>query len=210
MRARLLRRPRHLRVHQMAARGIRSRRHRRRGRSRPGARGPRGHQGQGARHRRHRLRRHRHAGDLRQRVPLLRHGRQCHVREQVPARERALAAAHREASRGGGPPVRRQVRGPWLHGQGQRPGALRIFGAHAGSGAHHHRAGAQLGSRLPGRRDRVGGGPRRASEGHDRQALFHRRQSVGPGHRVRRAGRSLVRAAGGHLDHDVRSGLRAR
>ena len=59
-----------------------------------------------------------------------------------------------------------------------------------------------------GRRDRLGGGPRRAGEGHHRQALLHRRQPVGPGHRVRRAGRSLVRAAGGHLDHDVRSGLR--
>ncbi len=38
----------------------------------------------------------------------------------------------------------------------------------------------QLGSRLPGRRDRMGG-PRRAGEGHHRQALFHRRQpGAGP------------------------------
>lgn len=77
----------------------------------------------------------------------------------VSALSRPLIA---QAPRGGGPPVRRQVRGPRLHGQGQRPGALRVLGAHAGSGAHHHRAGAQLGSRLPGRRDRMGGGPRRA------------------------------------------------
>ena len=62
-----------------------------------------------------------------------RHRRQRPLRGQVPARVGAVAAGDRPPSGGRGPPPRRRRRGPRLHRQGQRPGALRGGHPHAGA-----------------------------------------------------------------------------
>ena len=45
--------------------------------------------------------------------------------DQYPLVSAAVAPGDRQAPGGGGPQLRRRRRGPRLHGQGQRPGALR-------------------------------------------------------------------------------------
>ncbi len=97
--------------------------------------------------------------DVRQRVPGQGACGQRHVREQVPARVGAVAAAHLQAPRGRRAQVRREVHRARLHGQGQRPGALRGEHPHARSGHRDPRPGARMGPAHPSRGDRLGASP---------------------------------------------------
>ena len=156
----ILGRPRHVVLHQVAPGEQGRRRHRCCGRRGAGARGPREDQAEGAQIRRARLPGGGHAGDVRQGVPGQGSRCQRHVREQVPAGLGAVAAAHLQAPRGCRPQVRREVHRARLHGQGQRPGALRVEHHDAGPRHRDPRPGARVGAQDPARGDGVGAGPR--------------------------------------------------
>ena len=76
---------------------------------------------------------HRREGRVRREVlPARAAGRRA-LPEPVPAGLGAVAAADRREAGAGGPRARRVRRGPRLHRQGQRPGALRGRGVRAGA-----------------------------------------------------------------------------
>ena len=113
------------------------------------------------------------------------------LRGQVPAALRALAPADRQEDGRGGPQARGEGGGPRLHGQRQRPGAYRRVRPLPGS--LHHRAGP--GPRVEHDSSGASGLPRGArhrSASDQEEPVLHRREPLGPGHRVRRAGGPLA------------------
>ena len=78
------------------------------------------------------------------------------LRGQVPAGLRVVAPGHRAAPGRRGPPARGDGRRARLHGQGQRPGALRGRRPRAGARSRDLRAGPRLGADARGLR-RAGG-----------------------------------------------------
>ena len=128
------------------------------------------------------------------------------LRGQVPAGLRAVAPGHRAPPGGRGPPARRDRRRARLHGQGQRPGALRGRRARAGARPRDLRAGAGVGADPRGLH-RAGGQVGDPHHGDQGEAVLDRRQPVGQGDRVRRdrgpvgaAARRRVHADPGHRD----------
>ena len=106
------------------------------------------------------------------------------LRGQVPAGLRAVAPGDRAPSRGRGAAPRRDGRRARLHGQGERPGALRGRRARPGARSGHLRPGPRLGPDPRGLR-RAGGQVGDPDHRHQGEAVLHRRQPVGQGDRVR-------------------------
>ena len=135
--------------------------------------------------------------------------RQHAVRGQVSLGVRPVTSGDRRAPRRiGAPPPRHRGR-PRLHGQGQRSGPVRGVVADPGTRSRRARARPRLGAharRLRRARGQVGDPDR----GDRREALFDRREHVGPRHRVRSAREPLDLAAGGAVHVDAQRQGRAR
>ena len=84
----------------------------------------------------------------------------------------------------GGPRVRRRRGRARLHRQGQRPGPLRGVGARARARPRRARAGAGVGLH-PRRLDGLRGEARHPDQRHQEEPVLHRREPLGPRHRVR-------------------------
>ena len=117
-------------------------------------------------------------------------------------------AGDRQAPGRGGPRARRRRRRPRLHRQGQRPGPLRGVDPRPGARPRDARARPRVGHdprgrhplRLPQRH------PHHGDEG---EGVLHRRQPLGPRHRVRRDGGPVGGAAARRVVDDAADGDRA-
>ena len=208
-RARLLRRPGHLRGGRLAEGAVRGRRrdpHRRR-RRRLAARGRRaacdvGRRGQGVRRGR--------ARDLPVAVRVALAAGERAVPGRLPAGDRARPAADRAAP-GRGRAARGRGRGrARVHRQGQRPGAVRRRGPRPRPGPGGRRADARGHGPVarPGDRLRAGAGNR--DPDHEGVAVLDRRQHLGPLVRDRRARGPVGHPAARRLRVDGRARRRAR
>ena len=112
-----------------------------------------------------------------------------------------LVAAAKEA--------RRRRRRPRLHRQGQRPGALRGLHPGARPAPRGDRAGARLGDDPRGQHP-LRLRPRHPDRRDEGEGVLHRRQPLGPGHRVRRDGGPVEPAAAGRVAADQAHGDRTR
>ena len=105
---------------------------------------------------------------------------QRQLRRRLPALHRARPPADRQARRRVRAPLRLRHDRPRLHRQGQRPGADRGHGRHAGAGAQGDRAGALVADG-PRRGDRLRAQARDPGQGrHGVRAVLDRRQPLGP------------------------------
>ncbi|CAA9320607.1 MAG: Argininosuccinate synthase, partial [uncultured Friedmanniella sp.] len=198
-RPRLLRRPRHQRLHRLAGRGDRSGGRGRGRRRRPGRGGHGGDPPARAGLRCGRVRRRRRQGRVRVRVLHARAAGERPVPGPLPAGVGAVAPGDRQAPRPGRAPVRRHHRRARLHGQGQRPGPVRGRHRQPGSRAPGDRARPRL--RLdPREGHRLRGGEGAADQPEQEVALLHRPERVGP--------RRGDRLPGGHLERSGRGRLR--
>ena len=126
----------------------------------------------------------------------------------VSAFGRALAAADRRLLVEVARTVRLRCGRARLHGQGQRSGSHRGRRARTRAASRRARTAAREAA-LAARRDRLRAKAQRADLAHRGQAVFGRRQPVGPLDRSRRARRPLERAARRCLRVDGQSGRRS-
>ncbi len=92
-----------------------------------------------------------------------------------------------------------------LHGQGQRPGAVRRGGRGPGSEPQRHRADARRHGDEPRRGDGLRQGPRHRDRGRSRVAVQHRREPVGSLDRGRHPRGPVGRASVRRIRLDARS-----
>ena len=120
-------------------------------RHRPGRGGTGGPRAEGPGDRRFRSARRRHARGVRHRVPVAPGARRRRLRAQVPAGDLGGAAPARQAAGRGRAEDRLRRRRPRLHGQGQRPGALRADLQGPGAAPPGDRPLARVGHHSPAR-----------------------------------------------------------
>ena len=117
------------------------------------------------------------------------------VRGPLPAGVGAVPAGHRQAPGRRGPRARRRRGRPRLHRQGQRPGPLRGVDPGPGPRPRGPRPGAGVGHDPRGRRILYAYDHDIPITATKEKAVLDRRQPLGPGHRVRRDGGPVGRAA---------------
>ncbi len=171
-------------------------------RHRPGRRGTGGPGAEGPEDGRFRSLRRGHARGVRHRVPVAPGARRRRLRAQVPAGDLDRAAAARQAAGGGRAEDRLRRPGARLHGQGQRPGALRADLQGAGAAPAGDRAVARVGHQVARGRHRLRRQAQRADLRDHQEDLQPRPQHLAHLARGRRAGRPGQRRARRDLDAD--------